>query len=64
MMLNPTKCTFRILAGKFLSFIITQRGIEACPNKIKVLRDMPSPTTIHEIQRLNGRVATLSQFIF
>ena len=31
MKLNPTKCSFGVSAGKFLGYIITQRGIEACP---------------------------------
>ena len=31
MKLNPTKCAFRVSAGRFLRFMITQRGIEANP---------------------------------
>lgn len=31
-MLNLAKCTFGILAGKYLGFIITQWEIEPCPN--------------------------------
>ena len=29
MRLNPAKCTFRVAAGKFLSFIVHERGIKA-----------------------------------
>ena len=33
MRLNPEKCTFGIQAGKFLGFYLTERGIEANPDK-------------------------------
>src|SRR4051794_39850094 len=34
MMLNPTKCTFGVPAGKLLRFLVSSRGIEANPQKI------------------------------
>ena len=43
MKLNPAKCTFGVSAGKFLGFIVNNRGIEANPDKIKVVLDMPPP---------------------
>ena len=46
MKLNPTKCAFGVSAKKFLGFIVNNRGIEANPNKIKVVLDMPSPSSI------------------
>ena len=63
MKLNPAKCAFGVSAGKFLGFIVNHRGIEANPNKIKVVLDMPSPSSIKEVQRLTGRIATLSRFV-
>ena len=60
MKLNPAKCTFGVSAGKFLSFIVNNRGIEANPDKIKVVLDMPPPSNIKEVQRLTGRIAALS----
>ena len=44
MKLNPTKCAFEVSARKFLGFIVNCRGIEANPNKIKVVLDMQSPS--------------------
>ncbi|KAL6327379.1 hypothetical protein AAG906_018981 [Vitis piasezkii] len=32
MKLNPTKCAFGVSAGKFLGFMVTQRGIEVSPD--------------------------------
>ena len=34
MKLNPDKCAFRVTTGKLLGFMVSQRGIEANPNKI------------------------------
>ena len=63
MKLNPAKCAFGVSAGKFMCFIVNHRGIEANPNKIKAVLDMPSLTGIKEVQRLTGRIAALSQFV-
>ena len=46
MKLNPTKCTFGVSAEKFLDFIVNNQGIEANPEKIKAVLDMPSPSSI------------------
>lgn len=35
MKLNPLKCTFGVRAGKFLWFVVHQRGIKANPEKIQ-----------------------------
>jgi hypothetical protein len=32
--LNPTKCSFGILTGQLLGFLVSARGIEANPEKI------------------------------
>ena len=63
MKLNPTKCAFRVSAGKFLGFIVNNRGIEANPYKIKVVLNMLPPSNIKDIQRLTGRITTLSRFV-
>ena len=63
MKLNPAKCAFGVSAGKFLGFIVNHRGIEANPDKIRAMLDMPSPSGIKEVQLLTGRIAALSRFI-
>ncbi|KAM2192050.1 hypothetical protein ACFX1Q_027784 [Malus domestica] len=40
MRLNPNKCAFGVGFGKFLGFMISQRGIEANPEKIKAILNM------------------------
>ena len=63
MKLNPTKCAFGVSAGKFLGFIVNNRGIEANPNKIRAMLDMRPPLNTKEVQRLTGRIAALSRFV-
>ena len=63
MKLNPAKCALGVSAGKFLGFIVNRRGIEANPDKIKAVLDMPSPSGIKEVQRLTGRISALSRFV-
>lgn len=63
MKLNPEKCTFGVKGGKFLGYMVTQRGISANPEKIKAILDLPHPKTINEVQKLLGRVMALSRFI-
>ena len=63
MKLNPTKCAFGVSAGKFLGFIVNNRRIEANPDKIKAVLNMPSPSGIKEVQRLTERIAALSRFV-
>ena len=35
--LNPEKCVFGVPSGKLLGFIVSNRGIEAKPAKIRAL---------------------------
>ena len=43
--------------------MLTQRGIEANPEKCKAIIEMRSPTTIKEVQRLIGRLTAISRFL-
>ena len=63
MKLNPSKCAFRVSSGKFLGFIVPQRGIEANSKNVRAILEMSSPKTIKEAQSLTGRVVTLNMFI-
>ncbi|KAL0399418.1 UNVERIFIED_CONTAM: hypothetical protein Sradi_2285100 [Sesamum radiatum] len=49
--LNPAKCAFGVQGGRFLGFMVTQRGIKANLLKIKAILDMKTPTCINEVQR-------------
>ena len=49
MKLNPSKCAFGVTAGKFLGFMVSQRGIEANPDKIRVIMEMAPPKNVKEV---------------
>ena len=63
MRLNPSKCVFGVASGKFLRFMVSQRGIEANSEKVRAIIDMTSPRTIKEVQKLTGRIAALNKFV-
>ena len=53
--LNP-KCTFGVTSGKLLGYMVSERGIEAYPDKIRVILDMPTPRIKREIKGFLGRL--------
>ena len=63
MKLNPSKCAFGVASGKFLGFMVSHRGIEANPEKIKAILDMKPSQNIKEVQSLTERVAALNRFV-
>ena len=63
MKLNPLKCAFGVVSGKFLRFMVNSREIEANPEKIRALVEMRSPFRIKDVQSLNSQVAALNRFI-
>ena len=64
MKLNPSKYAFGVSSGKFLGFMVSQRGIKANPDKIKAILEMQPPRNIKETQGLTRRIAALKSFVF
>ena len=63
MMLNPNKCVPGVPAGKLLGFLVSERGIEANPEKIKAITSLAKPACVNDVQCLAGRIVALSRFI-
>ena len=63
MKLNPSKRAFRVSAGRFLGFMVTQRGIEANPGRLKAILESPAPNSRKGVQQLTSRLAALGRFI-
>ena len=61
--LNPSKCAFGVSAGKFLGFMVSQRGIEVSPDQVKAVIETPPPRSKKELQRLTGKFVALERFI-
>nr|GEV96504.1 reverse transcriptase domain-containing protein [Tanacetum cinerariifolium] len=57
------KCTFGVVEGMFLGYMITPKGIKPYPNKTKAVLQLPSLRTIKEVQSLNGKLASLNRFL-
>uniref|UniRef100_A0A804HNC6 Uncharacterized protein n=1 Tax=Musa acuminata subsp. malaccensis TaxID=214687 RepID=A0A804HNC6_MUSAM len=56
-------CVFGVSSGRFLGFVIHQRGIDANPEKVRAITWMHSPCSVKEVQCLTGKLAALSRFI-
>lgn len=54
MQFNLEKCTFRVRVEKFLSFYLSERGIEANPDKCRAFFEIPMSSSKTLIQNLNG----------
>ena len=50
-------------SGKFLGFMVSEKGIEANPEKVRAILEMASPRTVKEVQKLIGRIVTLNRFV-
>ncbi|XP_070039643.1 uncharacterized protein [Nicotiana tomentosiformis] len=61
--LNPFKCAFGVPFGKLLDFIVSRRGIELDPSKIKSIRDLPPLKNKTEVMSLLERLNYISRFI-
>ena len=49
--------------GKFLRFMVSQKGIEANSKKVRAILDMTLPKTIQEVQKLTRRTVALNRFV-
>ena len=45
MEINPSKCAFGVSTGRFLGFMVTQRGIEANPTQLKAILESSAPVS-------------------
>ena len=49
MKLNPSKCVFGVTAGKFLEFMVSQRGIKVNPEKVRAIMELEPPKTVKAV---------------
>ncbi|KAL0366948.1 UNVERIFIED_CONTAM: Retrovirus-related Pol polyprotein from transposon opus [Sesamum radiatum] len=62
MKLNPAKCTFGVHGGKFLGFMISQRGIEVNPEKINAILEMQPPQKHSRSPKADGAFGSIKPF--
>ncbi|GJS22592.1 reverse transcriptase domain-containing protein [Tanacetum coccineum] len=63
MMLNPKKCAFGVREGTFFGYKVDADGLRVCPNKVEAVLNLPSPRCLKDVQKLNGKVASLNRFL-
>jgi hypothetical protein len=61
--LNPAKCSFGVKSGKLLGFVISNKGIEVDPDKVKAIQAMTVPKTEKEVRGFLGRLNYIARFI-
>ena len=61
--MNPNKCALGVTVGKFLGYMVSQRGIEVNLEKIRAIMELELPRTVKEVQSLNGKIAALNKFV-
>ena len=61
--LNPEKCVFGVPRGMLLGYIVSQRGIEANPEKVLDITRMGPIRDVKGVQKVTGCFAALSHFI-
>jgi hypothetical protein len=61
--LNPEKCVFGVPRGMLLGYIVSQRGIEANPEKVAALERMGPIRDLKGVQKVLECLAALSRFI-
>ena len=61
--LHPQKCTFGVIAGKLLGFLVSDRRIEVDLSKIKAILEMLPPKNEKEIRGFLGQLQYINRFI-
>ena len=61
--LNPNKFTFGVRSSKLLGFVVSDKGIQVDPAKVKAIQEMPAPRTEKEVRGFLGRLNYIARFI-
>ncbi|GJY01795.1 reverse transcriptase domain-containing protein [Tanacetum coccineum] len=63
MKLNPKKCAFGMREGTFLGYKVNADGLRVYPDKVDAVLNLPSPKCLKDVQKLNGKLASLNRFL-
>jgi hypothetical protein len=61
--MNPLKCAFGVSAGKFLGFLVHQRGIDVDLVRASAITTMKPPTTHKELKSFLRKLSYIKRFI-
>lgn len=61
--LNTDKCVFRQKQLHFLGQVIDETGVKPDPEKVKAIRELPSPQNVQDLRRILGMFTFLGKYI-
>jgi hypothetical protein len=61
--LNPHKCIFCVESNRLLGFIVSNQGFRVDPLKVEAILNLPPPSTLCQLQSLQGKANFLHRFI-
>jgi hypothetical protein len=61
--LNPHKCVFCVDSIQLLGFNVSRQGIGVDPLKVEVILNLPPPSSLRQLQILQGKANFLCRFI-
>ena len=61
--MNSLKCAFGVSSGKFLAFLVRNRGIDVDPVKATTIATMKPPAMVKELKSFLGKVSYIRRFI-
>ena len=61
--MNPLKCAFGVSSGKFLGFLVHNRGINVDPTKASAIATMRPSVTVNELKSFLGMGSYIHRFI-
>ena len=61
--MNPLMCAFGVSTGKFLGFIIHEKGIKIDPKRIEAMKNVEAPACKKDLQKFLGKVNFSRRFI-
>lgn len=60
---KASKCEFHQSSVEFLGMIVSSRGLEMCPDKVKKIQEWPTPKSLKEVQAFLGFANFYRRFI-
>jgi hypothetical protein len=60
---KPSKCAFAKREISYLGYVISERGVTTCPDKIKVVSDWSSPRNVKELRSFLGLAGYYRKFV-